>query len=659
VIAGCAAPVAIKGVNESTVKTGTPTAVAPATADTPVVAQGDPSGADPNTAADNTAVGALDKATTMHMKASAGGVYVSDDGLLKAIFPPGSLSEDTDVRLVRVETSQRKNSDVFLNGIRYQIDLGLAHITPGSSVTISSKADDRLINQLKSMYTDYTPERYALSKDEKGNWNVTMAMHGPVENDAIGVGNGGAAPTRGLMQEGGFPVTIKGGGFHQDARIEAFCNYTPPPKPAYYGNFEAHVTWESDVASGLAGLPATEPYSGNSSKDSRVWVDFSTNYVNAALPPRFTITQAAVAAVPEVDTDQYGNVVRNAAGQLPAGSMAAQVQTALDAKAASGAFVDFCGRVVTSSGHWNQPGNPPASVQCDLPATNSSTPAAATRQILIPAVSATGEIAVPAPVAGPGAGGAYVTGGNQWDPVMRCLCGPYVVSLPSSVISGPTRRLTDASGVARISALQSFNSQNCNRGFCAGGPTYFTIFSQAKYTFPRQQPEADNFMGGDIFGASSSVVSALTGPGVPAVPSNGTPYGPANLTLAKYSPFIKLNLTNSKGFAYSGDVTMTYHINGGAARTMTFTGLSGRGTNLESFFVPGIKAGAPDITWADDIQTLKIDEIRVTNNTVAASSNDRTPADGNPLDIKRYQAFPIQRGNVYTLTVDMLQTGAK
>lgn len=371
-IAGCQAPPAVKTDVESSLnqRGRAGVIVVPETAQAkpaPVAAQNPLADADPNKDVDSSANGALDKVKGQKFTAKAGGLYVSDDGLLEATFPPGSLSQDTEVRMVRVETEGLKNSNVFLNGIRYQMDIGDAYVTPGTVVTIRAKADDRLVSELKNMYTDYTPEHYSLVKMGDGNWGVQMAFRGTVEARPALTGPGEAGPTRGMMQEGSFPITPgkSGGQFKQDSRIEAFCNYAPPPARASYGNFNGRVRFKSDPVSGLDGQPAFAATAA-SGGDNRVYVNYSTAFANAPLPIMYTITDviAALPARPAVDTDQYGNIIPNAAGVSPPADYMAAVRAANDAKARQlpAVYKNHAGVPTqwTGAGQFVPPGTPPA-----------------------------------------------------------------------------------------------------------------------------------------------------------------------------------------------------------------------------------------------------------------------------------------------------------
>jgi hypothetical protein len=622
-VAGCQAQIATKGEVETTVGKGSTTVAAGTTAQ-PAKKTENPQAADPNTAVDNANDGALDRSKPMTFKASEGGVYVSDDGLLKAVFPPGSLSQDTTVKMVRVDTGKLKNSDVFLNGIRYQLDLGDAYITPGSRVTVTSKADDRLVGALKGMYTDYTPERYSLSKDDKGNWNVTMSLRGATENDPPAPVSG-AGPTRGIMEEGGFPITPAkaGGGFKQDSRIEAFCNYYPPPKPASYGDFTAHVSWTSDSESGLKGKDAHENNDA-SGGDNRVTVNFSTNYSAAPLPKKYTITDTipGTPARPEIDVDQYGNVVSPAYGTIAA-DYKPVVDQALVQWAKNGAFIDFTGAKVNFSGStWTQPGKPKTGdAEFGKPENKVA---------LLGAVAATSpeEIVDATNVAIGDANGRYVIGGHPYNG--NCNCGAYVIVQDTSVIEGSGKKLTDSAGIARIRALQSYDSTQCSAGICAGGQVNFTIFAQASIRYPQQA--AENSVGYvDGFGAPGSQDSAAG--------------RPLELEVPKYSPYITMNMKDPQGKLYNAKLIMEYSLDG---QDYTMGDMDPRwdfgATQADlqkKFFMPNVRK--------DDPVKLSIRKLYSKDLTMIAS----------PATLKNYQNYAIQRNNKYQVDLDMIPNEAK
>lgn len=630
VLAGCQNAAPVSQAPETTVNKGTQTTsqVQVPSSDTKNNPGTNPIAADPNQGVDNSNDGALDKATAMHIEAAKGGQYKSDDGLLTATFPPGSLSKDTDVKLVRVDTGALKNSDVFLNGIRYQWDLGDAYIMPGTKVTITSKADDRLVPALKNMYTDFTMERYSLSKDDNGNYAVTMSYKGTVEAQPPLTAQGAESVNRGTMQEGSFPVTGKSGEFKGDSRIEAFCNYAPPPLRAHYGNFDACVTWSSDSASGLDGKPAYEPGTGSTSPgDDRVYVVFSTSFVNAPLPPEYKIkdTIPAVPARPAVDTDQYGNIVANADGVTPPADYKDIVAKANDQRARGqgtysgfAGYLDFSGtaRLWDGQAQWQGPGQPGHDdAQFGKPVIKSQ---------LLPAIAAQAaqEIVDESNVAIPASdGGHYVTGGHPFNGY--CNCGSYVTQDDGPVISD-TNVFTDASGKAHTTALQSYNSTNCSAGICAGGQVNFTVNAQAHTRYPDKASNSDAVIG--LYGLPNSQDTAAGSCLALQAPKN--------------SPYIRLNLTDSKAAPYSGTLVMEYELNG-VAHTMTWSVGNTTGTVTEKFFMPNM---TDDNDWS-----LKIKRIYTQDQSMT----------GNPVDVLKYEDFKLRRNNLYSLTVDMLLNEAK
>lgn len=199
----------------------------------------------------------LDSAPAMKISAAAGGRYASADGTLEAIFPPGALSEDTEVRMLPLATDKRKNSSVLVNGMRFQLDMGKAFIKPGTQVMVTSRADKRFVGELQSMYADFTPERYSLTQDAKGNWNIGMPLKGAsLTSDPVPDVDPIKGDRRGIMHEGKVPLPpAKGSAFKRNSRIEAFCDYSPPPPPPPPVEVCANVTWESDDPD-LEGKPA-------------------------------------------------------------------------------------------------------------------------------------------------------------------------------------------------------------------------------------------------------------------------------------------------------------------------------------------------------------------------------------------------------------------
>lgn len=266
-LAGCVSPA---GVNETSGRqsTGVGATLNPAAsndgaaAQTPAIDNGEQTPLERGfvpPSLDAEGLAAVDKVPAVMVKASEGGKYVTEDGLLTAIIPPNALSQDAQVRFARLETSDAKNTNQLLAGIRFQMDIGDAYVKPGEKLMVTSKADDRLVSELRNMYPDFDAERFSLSQDEKGNWMVTMPINGP-DIAPLDLSKSDADPfmtdRRGVMTEGAAPLPAgRGGNFKKDSRIEAFCDYAPPPPPKPVRDMVVDVRWESDDPS-LDGQPA-------------------------------------------------------------------------------------------------------------------------------------------------------------------------------------------------------------------------------------------------------------------------------------------------------------------------------------------------------------------------------------------------------------------
>lgn len=264
-------------------------------------------------------VAPVDLVPAMLISAEKGGVYVSPDGLLTATIPPGALSEDAEVRFVALDTSKQKNTAQRVAGMRFQMDIGKAYLKPGSRIMVAARADARFVPELKSMYTDFTAERYSLKQDDKGNWNIEMPVEGPrlesipydfVPEDPF------KNSRRGIMTEGMAPIDSKSAAnFKRDSRIEAFCDYAPPPPPQPMYNVVSEVRWISDhqkdadylgsigfhgdLASGDTGWPDGSKAAGNPSKPTVRFgnmgarnIPTSTHWVTLT-PPQAAVPQVS------------------------------------------------------------------------------------------------------------------------------------------------------------------------------------------------------------------------------------------------------------------------------------------------------------------------------------------------------------------------------
>lgn len=202
-------------------------------------------------------------AKPMTVKASEGGVYVSADGQLQAQIPPGALTGDAEIRLARVDTSKMEIKDGRVPGIRFQVDLGGATLAPGTTATVTSKVDDRFVDNLKAADPNFTPDKYNLVSDGKGGYGLKMPLHGPAVRSAEPVETTVSGP---FLEEGGFttfPTQLLGGGlaalggrqaietycdvnycWHGVVHASQACRPLPPPRTV-----AANCFWVSDDTS--------------------------------------------------------------------------------------------------------------------------------------------------------------------------------------------------------------------------------------------------------------------------------------------------------------------------------------------------------------------------------------------------------------------------
>jgi hypothetical protein len=443
--------------------------------------------------------------------------YVSQDGLLKAIFPPGALSRKATVKFERIDTEELENNERVLNGIRFRVDLGGAYIVPGARVTVTSRADARLIAGLKAIFSDFAPERFHLFQDDKGVWNVSLTLAGASENQPRAP-HGGTSPTRGIMEAANYPLTPNevGAAFEHDSHVVAFSNYYLPPPVSPYSDFEAHVRWASDPQSGLQGKDAYE--AGDAvGGDNRVQVSFSTSYASGPRPKDFTVIDTIPATV-----DRPAELV---------------VDTA-----------------IAEGGDTNrrfQYGSKPYSGDCD--------------------------------------------------------CTTYVTSQESAAIEGDSKKLTDATGIARIRAVENAD---------------VAVFAQALIRYP---------------GKAANAVGTIDGWGKAAglSPVFGVP---VEIEVPKYSPYLRIKLVNSTQQIYNGFFLIEAELDGKAVdmgpgwdRGLT------RDDQLLKFFMPGVHT--------DDPVKLKLKKVSTRDGSLVADA----------ASLAKYADFPLQRNNIYALELNMVR----
>jgi hypothetical protein len=363
--------------------------------------------------------------------------------------------------------------------------------------------------------------------------------------------------------------------------------------------------------------------SGNASGgDNRVQVAFSTSYSAAPLPKKYEIidTIPAVKGRPQVDVDQYGNVVSPATIDA---DYKATVAKAQDTWARNGSFIDFASAPVfwTGAALFTAPGKP----QSGDPEFGKPEK----RNALLGQVAArpAEEVVDVTEVELGDTNGRYVLGGHPYNG--NCNCGAYVIVQDTSVIEGSGKKLTDPNGIARIRALQSYDSTNCSAGICAGGPVQFEIFAQASIRYPNKHANSNGFVDG--YGEPRSQDSAAG--------------KPLELEVPKYSPYIKMTLTDSGGTAYQQDFVMEYELDGqpqkvGDDKRWDLEKRSAENADLK-FFLPGVTK--------DDPVKLTIKKIYSRDLTMVADAKD----------LLKYQDYEVQRNNIFNIKIDMIPNEAK
>jgi hypothetical protein len=126
-----------------------------------------------------TAGNAAIKGNALAIKAAAGGHYVSDDGLLSADVPPGALTKDAAIKIQRNDTSKAQLTVAFVPGINFSVDLGGASVAPGKSIVVTTKVDDRFVDEMKKRDPAFSPDKYNLSQSANGTWMMSMKVNGP------------------------------------------------------------------------------------------------------------------------------------------------------------------------------------------------------------------------------------------------------------------------------------------------------------------------------------------------------------------------------------------------------------------------------------------------------------------------------------------------
>lgn len=110
-----------------------------------------------------------------------GGQYVSADGLLKAVFPPGALRSETNMRLIRVDTAAVALAGAHFPSLAFAIDFAGARLEPGYTFALTAPVDVRLVDEGTALDLGFTPEKYHLRQNADEVWLMDVHVRGTVD----------------------------------------------------------------------------------------------------------------------------------------------------------------------------------------------------------------------------------------------------------------------------------------------------------------------------------------------------------------------------------------------------------------------------------------------------------------------------------------------
>lgn len=110
------------------------------------------------------------------------GLTTSIDGM-NIVIPPNALTEDAQLRIRRIDNSERPILPQKIPGMSFWMELGGAQIAVDQAIRVTGPVEDKFIEELKKRDPGFDPNNYNL-KQENGKWMLTMAMEGPQTSDA-------------------------------------------------------------------------------------------------------------------------------------------------------------------------------------------------------------------------------------------------------------------------------------------------------------------------------------------------------------------------------------------------------------------------------------------------------------------------------------------
>jgi hypothetical protein len=198
----------------------------------------------------------------MFFSAASGGQYVSPDGSVKMTIPPGTLSQDTNISVTLRDDSGVPITD-YVPGIHYSLDLGGAVLAPDHNLMITAKLDPRFVEAQKKRDPVFSPDKYNLSVDAKGDWFMTMTIHGPttsvpamptqpVDLNAIMMAEFGSLPLPGGVTPR--PAARKILSHSSQADCQTWVSTIGPPVPVSYNTWYGRegTDWDCGAMDGVS-----------------------------------------------------------------------------------------------------------------------------------------------------------------------------------------------------------------------------------------------------------------------------------------------------------------------------------------------------------------------------------------------------------------------
>ncbi|MEB3198192.1 MAG: hypothetical protein VKP62_13410 [Candidatus Sericytochromatia bacterium] len=127
-----------------------------------------------------TAIQALKDVTPVAVSKVAG--YTGTIDGMNIVIPPGALTGDGQLRIRRIDNSERPVLPQKVPGMSFWMEMGGAQVATDQSIKITGPVEDKFIEELKKRDPKFDPNNYNL-KQENGKWMLTMSIDGPQTAD--------------------------------------------------------------------------------------------------------------------------------------------------------------------------------------------------------------------------------------------------------------------------------------------------------------------------------------------------------------------------------------------------------------------------------------------------------------------------------------------